>query len=107
MKEAFPPAMNHDIAARHGQIADVCAQLGIRRLELFGSVARGEPAHDLDFLVELGDRPPAEYARTYFALRERLTELFACSVDLVTPPALQNPYFRQRVELEKVLLYAA
>ena len=50
MKEALPP-MNHDIAARHGEIADVCAQLGIRRLEQFGSAARGEPAHDLDFLV--------------------------------------------------------
>ena len=75
MKEALPPAMNHDIAARRGEIADVCAQLGIRRLELFGSAARGEPAYDLDFLVELGDRPPAEYAQAYFALRERLTEL--------------------------------
>lgn len=28
-------------------------------------------------------------------------------VDLVTPPGLANPYFRQRVEQEKTLLYAA
>jgi predicted nucleotidyltransferase len=82
-------------------------RFGVRRLELFGSAARGGDAHDLDFLVDLGERPPAEFAQSYFALRECLAELFACPVDLVTPPGLQNPYFRQRVEQEKILLYAA
>lgn len=99
--------LHHDVAMRRSEIAQVCAQLGVRRLELFGSAARGGPAHDLDFLVDLGERPPAEYAQAYFALRERLEELFARSVDLVTPSGLQNPYFRQRVEREKILLYAA
>ena len=89
------------------EIADHCRRYDVRRLELFGSAARGGPAHDLDFLVDLGERPPAEYAQAYFALRERLAELFARSVDLITPPGLQNPYFRQRVEREKILLYAA
>ena len=62
---------------------------------------------DLDFLADLGDRPPAEYAATYFALREELERLFAKPVDIVTPPGLANPFFRQRVEQEKTLLYAA
>ena len=53
------------------------------------------------------ERPPAEYAAAYFALREQLEALFARPVDLVTPPGLENPYFRQRVEQEKTLLYAA
>lgn len=97
----------NDIAMRRSEIAEVCAQLGVRRLELFGSGARGGPANDLDFLVDLGERPPAQYAQAYFALRERLAELFDRSVDLITPPGLQNPYFRQRVEREKILLYAA
>ena len=99
--------LHYDVAMRRSEIAQVCAQLGVRRLELFGSAARGGSAHDLDFLVDLGERPPAEYAHAYFALRERLGELFARSVDLITPPGLQNPYFRQRVEREKILLYAA
>ena len=50
---------------------------------------------------------PAEYAAVYFALREELEKLFAKPVDLVTPAGLANPYFRQRVEQEKTLLYAA
>ena len=107
MEQVAKAEMHHDIAARRREIDQVCAQLGVRRLELFGSAARGGNAHDLDFLVDLGERPPAEYAQAYFALRERLGELFARSVDLVTPPGLCNPYFRQRVEQEKILLYAA
>jgi len=99
--------LHHDVAVRRNEIAQVCTELGVRRLELFGSAARGGPAHDLDFLVDLGERPPTEYAHAYFALRERLAELFARSVDLITLPGLQNPYFRQRVEQEKILLYAA
>ena len=107
MEQIVNTEMHHDVAARCGEIAELCAQFGVRRLELFGSAARGGTAHDLDFLVDLGERPPAEYARAYFALHERLAALFARSVDLVTPSALQNPYFRQRVEQEKILLYAA
>ena len=99
--------MHPDVASRRREIDLVCAQYGVRRLELFGSAARGGAAHDLDFLVDLGERPPAEYARAYFALHERLAELFARSVDLITPHGLHNPYFRQRVEQEKILLYAA
>lgn len=107
MEPAANTQLHHDIASHRDELAQLCMQYGVRRLELFGSASRGGAAHDLDFLVDLGERPPADYARAYFALRERLTEMFARSVDLVTPPGLQNPYFRQRVEQEKILLYAA
>ena len=89
------------------ELAAICARLGVRRLELFGSGTRSASPRDLDFLVDLGDRSPGEYANAYFALREQLEKLFARPVDLVTPPGLGNPYFRQRVEQEKTLLYAA
>jgi predicted nucleotidyltransferase len=107
MEQAANTELHHDIASRRHELDELCVQFGVRKLELFGSAAHGGAAHDLDFLVDLGERPPAEYARIYFALRERLMELFARSVDLVTPPRLHNPYFRQRVEREKILLYAA
>ena len=96
-----------EIESRRADIARICARLGVRRLELFGSGTRSASPRDLDFLADLGDRPPAEYAAAYFALREALEKLFAKPVDLVTPPGLSNPYFRQRVEQEKTLLYAA
>ena len=96
-----------EFESRHAEIATICADLGVRRLELFGSGTRSASPRDLDFLVDLGERPPGEYAAVYFELRERLEKLFARPVDLVTPPGLDNPYFRQRVEQEKTLLYAA
>jgi hypothetical protein len=93
--------------SHRSELAAICAELGVRRLELFGSAVRSDEPGDLDFLVDLGDRPPAEYAEAYFALLEKLQALFARPVDLVTPAGLGNPYFRARVEQEKALLYAA
>jgi len=100
-------ALAKEFESRRAEIAGICAELGVRRLELFGSATRIASPRDLDFLVDLGERPPGEYAAAYFELRERLESLFARPVDLVTPPGLANPYFRRRVEQEKTLLYAA
>lgn len=97
----------NELELRRAEIVKICAGLGVRRLELFGSGTRSASPRDLDFLVDLGEPPPGEYAAVYFELRERLEKLFARPVDLVTPPGLDNPYFRQRVEQEKTLLYAA
>ncbi len=102
-------AIRSELLRREEDIALICARLGVRRLEIFGSAAAGagKPPADLDFLVDLGDLPPREYADAYFKLRDALGKLFNLPVDLVTPANLPNPYFRQRVEQEKTLLYAA
>lgn len=98
-----------ELQARRTEIAELCRRLGVRRLELFGSGTRGSDRrpNDLDFIVDLGDLPPREYAHVYFQLLEHLEKLLELPVDLVTPANLENPYFRQRVEQEKTLLYAA
>lgn len=102
---SLPP----ELVAKLEELARLCERLGVRRLEVFGSAARqsGRRPGDLDFLVDLGNLPPREYADAYFRLREGLEALFNLPVDLVTPANLANPHFRQRVEQEKVLLYAA
>jgi len=99
-----------ELAVKLDELAHLCERLGVRRLELFGSAARQagqQRPGDLDFVVDLGNLPPREYADAYFRLREGLETLFNLPVDLVTPANLTNPHFRQRVEQEKVLLYAA
>jgi len=68
---------------------------GVRRLGVFGSVARDEagPESDVDILVELEDVPDLyEFA----ALRERLAEILGRPVDLATPQALRQ-HLRSRV----------
>jgi predicted nucleotidyltransferase len=57
-------------------------KLGVRRLGLFGSYARGEatPESDLDFVVELSDKS----FDAYMDLKNFLEGLFRSRVDLVT-----------------------
>ena len=92
------------------QLHALCRRFRVKRLELFGSAATGRDlarTSDLDFLVDLGDLPPAEYADAYFGLKEALERMFSRPVDLLTVASLRNPFFKQRVEQTKALLYAA
>jgi predicted nucleotidyltransferase len=71
------------------------ASAGVRRLGVYGSVARGEarPDSDVDVLVEFEQTPDLfELA----ALRERLAEILERQVDLATPQGLK-PRLRDRI----------
>jgi hypothetical protein len=75
-------------------------RFGVRSLELFGSVARGE-AHagsDVDLLVEFDDRPTFD---RFMDLKFFLEELLSRRVDLVTRAALR-PRMRPLIEREAV-----
>ena len=88
----------------------LCRRFGVRRLDLFGSAATGkfDPARsDLDFLVEFGEMPPGPYAKAFRGLREGLEQLFGRPIDLLTEPALVNPYLRRQIESEKRNVYRA
>ena len=98
------------IASRQADIAGLCQRAHARRLDLFGSAVRqdfDETRSDLDFLVVLEERAPAEYFEAYFSLKEGLEALFSRQVDLVIEPSIRNPYFRQRVDAERESVYAA
>ncbi len=75
-------------------------QYGVKRLAIFGSVARDEasPASDIDLLVEFG-RPVGLFG--LFALQDRLEEIFDCKVDLGTPDSLK-PRLRDKVLKEAI-----
>jgi predicted nucleotidyltransferase len=92
------------------ELEAICRRYGVRRLDLFGSEARGQARpgeSDLDFLVEFGVLPPGAYADAYFGLRESLEALYGRPVDLVVASAIRNPFFLQSVEQTRTLLYAA
>lgn len=61
--------------------------LGVRRLGLFGSYARGEamPGSDLDFVVELSEKSFDDYMVTKIFLED----LFQSRVDLVTMSSIK------------------
>ena len=93
---------------RPADLAELCRRFGVRRLDLFGSAATGafDPSRsDVDFLVEFDEDSTRLFDR-YFGLKESLEALFGRPVDLVTESALENPYFRARVEAERRPVYA-
>lgn len=102
--------MNKILVEKLPQVATLCRLVGVRQLEVFGSIVRDDfddETSDLDFLVELQDAPTLVYGRAYFELKEGLEALFSRSVDLLTIKSLANPYLRKRVLEEKQPLYAA
>ena len=87
-------------------VEPACRAFHVRRLDVFGSAARGSatPASDLDLLVEFTE-PTSHAAKRFFGLLHSLEDTLGCEIDLLTPPGLRNPYFRKRVLEEKVPLY--
>lgn len=100
---AGPLALDRDA------ISAVCERYGVKRLIVFGSAVTDrfdESSSDVYFLVEFrGDL--ASRFDAYFGLKESLETLFGRSVDLISPVALENPYFAASVEENALELYAA
>lgn len=91
------------------QIEALCHRHHVRRLELFGSAAKGEPGpdSDIDFLVEFAPLRHGEYAEHFFAMKADLEDLLRRPVDLVVLRAVRNPYFLQGIQPSRELVYAA
>jgi predicted nucleotidyltransferase len=102
--------MNLDLARHQRALEQLCRRYGVRRPEVFGSVAAGRDRpgeSDVDFLVEFEPLPIGAYADAYFGLRESLEQLLGRPVDLVVESAIKNPYFRESVERLRTILYAS
>ena len=90
------------------QLADLCCQYRVQRLDLLGSAARGTfmPASsDLDFIVRFEDTGSSDYATRYLRFAESLEVLFNRPVDLLIDQPFSNPYFREAVEEARRTVY--
>jgi predicted nucleotidyltransferase len=102
--------MHPTIAQHRPGIVAICQRHRIRRLEVFGSAARGEdfdPAHsDVDFLVEFepGIQPGLH---TFYGAKAELEQLLGHAVDLVEPAAVRNPYVLAGINRSRETVYAA
>jgi predicted nucleotidyltransferase len=94
--------MSGEVRLRRDELQALCRPFRGRRLDLFGSAARGEfdrEKSDVDFLVEF-DRghPQAPSFKAYPGLRDATEVLFGRPVDRVEPSALRNPYLKASIE---------
>lgn len=82
----MPPLVDVDIEA----LAEICARYGVARLDVFGSVSRGEdrPDSDIDILYELV--PGRRLGWNIEDLSDELTLLFGRPVDLISRRAIHQ-----------------
>jgi hypothetical protein len=83
-----------------------CREFKVKRLDLFGSLARGEHTteSDVDLLVEF-EEPDRQPSKRFFGLLHQLEDTLGCAVDLLTVSSLSNPYLRRRVLKERMNIY--
>ena len=79
--------------------------LGVQRLSLFGSLARGEAGPDLDVDLAVEFSPDAQVGIFHFAqINARLRQLLGVAVDLVGEPA-RRPKMRLEIERDRILVF--
>lgn len=94
----------HGLAVDRGRLREVCDRYGVSRLDVFGSVDRGNPASesDVDVLYELMPGARLGWEIEDFALE--LADLLGRPVDLLSRNALHER-LREEVLGEARLLY--
>jgi predicted nucleotidyltransferase len=99
--------MHEALADSMTAIADLCRTRGVRRLEVFGSAARGvdfdRTRSDVDLLVDFAATPTLT---EFFEFREKLRGILGRPVDLVMSFAIRNPFIAADIERSKETLYA-
>ncbi|MEM6334624.1 MAG: nucleotidyltransferase domain-containing protein [Planctomycetota bacterium] len=88
----------------------LCKRYHVKTLEVFGSATtdRFDPqTSDIDLLVEFDLDQVDSALLTYVGFRDAAAELLGRPVDLASPDAIRNPYFRMGVDETRQPLYAA
>jgi uncharacterized protein len=103
--------MHQLIEQRRDEIALLCRRYDVRRLEVFGSAARGadfDPAaSDADFLVDFEPASDLSPLEQFFGLAQALGHLLGRPVDLVEPGAIKNPFIRAAINETREVVYAS
>jgi uncharacterized protein len=96
------------IERRRAELAELCRRYRVKRLDLFGSAARGAFHHDssdLDFIVSFEGAGERGYATRYYEFAESLEALFDRHVDLLTERMIGSPSFRQEIQQARETVY--
>lgn len=81
-------------------MAQNATKYSIKRMGIFGSVARGEQTEDSDVDVYLETSTPSMFALVH--IKEDLQKLFGCNVDLVRLRERMDSLLKSRIEKEGI-----
>lgn len=101
--------MEAQLALKRTEIARLCREYGVSRLEVFGSAANGDfdtERSDYDFIARFGPRSDLSAARRFVGLSEALEQLLGRKVHMMTDRVIENPYLRAAVDASRTLFYA-
>lgn len=91
-----------------GKLATYCVEEGISRLEVFGSLARGEAnrGSDVDLLATFVSNPGLRF----FAMEAEMAEILGVPVHLLSRESadlMTNPYRRRSILADAKIIYNA
>jgi len=98
------------VEQHQSKIQALCRKFHVKRLEIFGSAARGTfdfTSSDIDFLVEFEELGWKGASNRYFGLLHALEDLLGCRIDLVERKGITSPIFLQVADRDCEPLYAA
>jgi uncharacterized protein len=101
--------MEPGLVSKQQEIAAVCRQFGVSRLDVFGSAAVGgfDPAtSDYDFIASFSAQPAVSMGRRFVGFCDALEALLGRKVDLMTDRPIDNPYLRAAVNATRKMVYA-
>ncbi len=84
-------------------LTPIAKRYGVKKLSVFGSVARGEATEssDVDLLVDV---PNGWGLFTFFGLRSDIENALVCPVDLLSA-GMDDKKFLGRIRQDEVILY--
>ncbi|MGH7710371.1 MAG: nucleotidyltransferase family protein, partial [Gemmatimonadaceae bacterium] len=101
-------ALRAEFAVKRKALVALCEKYAVSSLDLFGSgtTEAWQPSSDLDFVVTFKGHSTSGLADRYLGLAEELEKLFGRRVELITPGAIRNPYFKRSVDASRASVYA-
>lgn len=100
--------INQLISENKAVIEKICQDFSINQMYVFGSITTNEfhEKSDIDFLISFSKNLSIEdYTENYFALHQKLEDIFDRNIDLLTENSLSNPYFIESINQSKQLIY--
>jgi predicted nucleotidyltransferase len=100
--------INHLISDNKAIIEKICKDFQVNQMYVFGSITTKEfnENSDIDFLISFSNGLSIDdYTENYFALHQKLEDIFNRNIDLLTDNSLSNPYFIDSINQSKQLIY--
>lgn len=85
----------------------LCEQFGIKRLSVFGSVARGDDndSSDIDFLAEFESPIPATMPHRFLGFLEEARKTYHRPIQLMTPNMIGNPHLKRSIDRDLTVIH--